>query len=161
MKDREVGHSLIELVMALSLTAVLAMGSGAAILSGVRSNGDLADQEQIFNMARSLLTRTSGQPFGLDTDPAPAVDQVVDLLLMEGSISTVTLNQLANSVPDGRWDFILAGFPVPGTWSLRVSPDLDQDGSLVGTMETSGEVFLITISFDDREIIRTVRSADA
>ena len=154
------GNTLVEILTAVAVGTVLIVTSAATFLAASQSQREMVDEEVVFTRARTLLNRVTSQPFGLPDDANPTVRGVNTLFSLDGEISTVTLQQLANGADDGEWSFVDSQFAVSGEWTVRVDRDLNSNGEIDPGLETTGDCFRIQILFDDRVVLQTSRATD-
>ena len=112
----------------------------------------------MFARARSIVDRVSAQPFGVEGEGAPLAGDVALLFSQAEGQVPVTLLQLAESQPDGIYEFTTTDADLSGTWSVVVDHDIDGDGAIAGDLETSDDVLRVVVRYDGRDVLRAVKA---
>lgn len=155
------GFTIIEMVMALSFLLVSLVGVGLAIHAGVRTTRELRERQIVQTRAQMYVDRLVRLNFGESSDPEPTRAQLEELFDDDTDLGTVTLMSLTRYPRrDGGWTFERKGFPVPGSWTVQVTQDLDGDGAVGGDLEEDGLLVRITVSFDGEAILTTIRGKE-
>ncbi len=161
IKNSILGSSLLEVLIAIALCSMMLVGSGAALLTSKQTALALSDLELIQRHAKNIIGRVSHQRFGSLGGPPPLKETVDNILGVNGPVSNLSLCQLHEAQPYGIWTWQDPQLGLQGQWKLEVSNDLNNDGEIDDPIEQSMSVFRITISFDNRPILETIRTDES
>lgn len=155
------GFTLLEVTMTAGFLVVSLLSVGLAVQTGLASTREQRERQLLKMHSQVYVDRVMALNFGQTGDPVPSAPQLDELFDDDADPGSVTLTSLARApAADGCWKFTLRDFPLNGEWSVRVTPDLDADGQVAGSMETSGSFLRITVAFNDVPMLSTVRGKE-
>jgi hypothetical protein len=111
-------------------------------------------------MATEFVSRLRRIPFGAASDLAASSAQLTDLFDDDDDLGSVSLSQLVHPPLGSGHMFTMATKDISGTWSIRVTRDLNGDGDLLDERENRSDLVRITIYFENRRILDTIRAAE-
>lgn len=157
----DAGISLLEVIITMSILVVVFMGLGGGVVTGTKATHDLMEDQLVKSRAQIFINRVMSLPFGKSSDPMPNATQLSALFNIDADMPAVSLFSLSKPPEnDDGWMFTLNDFPVDGAWMVAVSPDLNGDGEVSGTLEERGLLLRISISFDGLQVLSTVRGRE-
>jgi type II secretory pathway pseudopilin PulG len=158
---RRGGFTLVELVLGMSILVISTLALGLSLQAGAMATRGMREEQVLLAQAETFVDRIVAQGFGHEYDPDPTASQVEEAFDGDADPGDVTLWQLARSPSaDDGWKFRLTDFSVAGEWRIRLDQDLNGDGVVSGTLESSKDVFRVRVFFDDRLILETNRAKE-
>ena len=155
------GITLLEVTATFAFCIVALMGLGGGIFHGIRTTTFLQDGQLVKVRSQVYLNRIMSLNFGLAGDKKATGQQLNELFDDDNDVGTATLIGLSQAPkPKDGWTFKLNDFPVDGEWLVKASFDLDNDGNVAGTLEKSGNLVRISVSFNDHEMVWTIRGKE-
>lgn len=158
--DRAAGFTLVELVAALTLSIVLLYALHSTLQSSIATR---LKSEQVYHanqLAETFVQRLRQVPFGRPTDAPATGGQLSGLFASTPSLGTTTLHQVKVAADQPGHSFVVAGNGTSGTFRVKVSSDLDGDGTITGAREGRDDLMRVEIWFNDRLLAATLRAAE-
>jgi hypothetical protein len=151
--------TMIELAIALVLTSLLLYALHSTLQSSIRGRRAVARDDAVMRLARDYMDRLTVIPFGNATDPAPAPDQLTELFDGDGDLGNITLHQVRVPATSPGRSFSVDAGGSRGRWQVKVSDDLNGDGSVGGPREGRPDLLRLEIRCDGRLQLATLRAA--
>jgi prepilin-type N-terminal cleavage/methylation domain-containing protein len=155
------GFSLIEVCITLTISVILLFALHSSTRSSIMTRRSAEREYQIHLTASELLSRLRRIPFGSATDPAATAGQLTELFDDDDDLGSATVNQLVHPPADPGHTFTMVTSDFAGTWTIRVTRDLNDDGDVNDQRENRPDLVRLSILLDDRRIVETMRAAEA
>jgi prepilin-type N-terminal cleavage/methylation domain-containing protein len=156
MNDR--GFSLVEVVLATAILAVVAMSLVSGSAASHSSQRTLDRQTLIAARGESYLERLMSVPFGSPAEDPASSAELSEIFDEDDILGTITLHKLRAFGPA---QFTTPASGMPGTWRIIVSNDLDGDGDVDEGDETQAEgrsdVLRIAVIHEGRLVTHVTR----
>lgn len=154
------GFSLVETTMALVLAVLVVYSVHATLQASIKGQVGSARLHDSQRLANDFLARLRHISFGLATDPPVSALALDELFDDDDDFGPVTLHQVVVGPTEPGLSFTTAIDGVIGRWRIKVDRDLDGDGIIAGDREGRDDLLHITIWFEDRLMVETLRAAD-
>ena len=158
MARNERGFTLVETAVALTLSIVLLYTLHATLRSSIGARQATEQEHRVMRIAADYVARLRDVPFGNAMQPAASGAQLDELFDDDLDLGTVTLLQLRSAPHLPGHTFAMSSAGVTGRWRVRVTSDLDGDGSMTGAREGRDDIVRIEVYFDDRLMFTTMRA---
>ena len=161
-KRAERGFTLVETAAVLAVSIFLLYALHTTLTSSVKSREVSDRMHRTSVLTAEYLERIRGLPFGRNTDPAPAGSQMTELFDDDQEFGTITLHQLKVLPTEQGHTFQTTSGTgsVSGTWRIKVSTDLDGNGTVDGPREGRDDIFRVEIYFNNQLQRETLIAAD-
>lgn len=153
------GFSLIEVLLVTSMMMTVVATVAVGMRSGYTANEEINRRAVLTSLSGELMDRLFRIDFGQPGGVAPSGDQLTELFDDDDSFGTATLCQLAVAPGGPGYLFQLENFPYNGTWEVRVTSDLNNDGDDGDPHEGRPDLYRIDILYDGLLVLETMRSA--
>ena len=159
-RNSEAGVTLIEVMIAMAISVMMLFSLHAGTKTAVDSRKDLDYRHRVFVLASEYIERVMQIPFGKPSDMPATPTQLTELFDNDDDLGTASLLQLkVDPLLDGH-SFRVVSDGVRGEFMVKVSNDLNGDGSTSGAREGRNDMLRIEVRFDGRLVLETVRAAD-
>ncbi len=154
------GFTLIEATITLLVSVLMlyTLHSGTQTSLSARKASERIYAAHLQGM--DFLERVRKLPFGQASDPAPKAAQLQEFFDDDDDLGTITLTQLKVSPKAKGYQFKMASSGLEGTWEIKVTDDLDGDGTNTGPREGRSDLLKIEVLFDDKIMFQSLRSSD-
>jgi prepilin-type N-terminal cleavage/methylation domain-containing protein len=158
MRSKARGFTLVEVMVTITVFAILALGMGAILSRGYTSARALDEQASVTATANTLLGRVNTIQFGTTRDAAPTSAQINEFFDSDADLGTITFQQLRMAQgANGYISFTIAG--LSGDARLIISNDLNGDGDAVDTREGRTDIYRVEVRYNNNMILKTYRTA--
>lgn len=154
------GFTMIEVAAVLAISVFLLYALHTSLAASIKSRQLAERTHRTDNLAAEYLSRLRAIPFGQVSDPKPGAIQLSELFDDDQDLGTITLHQVAVPAGELGHTFQVASNGLVGTWRIRVSNDLDGNGSIDGEREGRADIFRIEVWFNNILQRETLLSAD-
>lgn len=152
------GFTLVETCVTMVSCVVMLLAFHAATRTSIDTRREVQSSYVRRGVARDFVARLRRLPFGNDGDAAVTASQLTELFDADEDLGGVTLHQLKVRADLPGHTFQLAGEGVAGTWSVRVTGDLNGDGDTADDREGRGDLLRLEVTYEGRLVLETVRT---
>jgi hypothetical protein len=154
------GFALAEVTIAMVLAVVMILALHQMISVSLKARQSADKKFHVSLRSEDYLRKIRQLQFGKASDPPPTATQLSELFDDDEDVGTITLHQLKVLPSSPGHTFSVASPELEGLFRVKVSNDLDGDGSLTGPREGRDDLLRIEIYFDNRRTLDTKRAAE-